>query len=52
VRAVAVPIYNAKAEVVAALNVVTPVARAPEEYLMTHILPLLQETARGLRQSL
>ena len=49
VHALAVPIYNAHAHVIAALNIVSPTMRTSEEYLLTHILPLLQETAHDLR---
>ena len=50
VHAVAVPIYDSNAVVVAALNIVSPTIRTTKDYLITHILPLLQETARDLRQ--
>lgn len=48
----AVPIYGQDFKVVAALNIVSPTMRTTEEYLIQHILPLLQETARDLRQVL
>ncbi|ENX60763.1 IclR family transcriptional regulator PcaU [Acinetobacter sp. C26M] len=50
VHAVAVPIYDSNAAVVAALNIVSPTMRTTKDYLIAHILPLLQETARDLRQ--
>lgn len=50
VHAVAVPIYDSNASVVAALNIVSPTMRTTKDYLIAHILPLLQETARDLRQ--
>src|SRR5690606_40862275 len=49
VHALAVPIYGPKGNVVAALNIVSPTARSTQEYLIQQILPLLQETARELR---
>ena len=49
VHALAVPIYGPKGNVVAALNIVSPTARSTKEYLIQQILPLLQETARELR---
>lgn len=52
VHALAVPIYNQHAKVVAALNIVSPTMRTTKEYLIQHILPLLQETARELRNIL
>ena len=39
-------------KVVAALNIVSPTMKTTEEYLIQHILPLLQETSRDLRQVL
>ncbi|ENV44566.1 MULTISPECIES: IclR family transcriptional regulator PcaU [Acinetobacter] len=50
VHALAVPIYNHRADVVAALNIVSPTGRTSKEYLQQHILPLLQQTAREFRQ--
>lgn len=50
VHALAVPIYNYRSDVIAALNIVSPTGRASKEYLLQHILPLLQETAREFRQ--
>lgn len=52
VHALAVPIYDQKSKVVAALNIVSPTMRTTKEYLVQHILPLLQETARELRNIL
>ena len=49
VHALAVPIYGPKGNIVAALNIVSPTARSTKEYLIQQILPLLQETARELR---
>ena len=49
VHALAVPIYGPKGNVVAALNIVSPTARSTKEYLIQQILPVLQETARELR---
>ncbi|MGE8560403.1 MAG: IclR family transcriptional regulator PcaU [Acinetobacter sp.] len=49
VHALAVPIYNPKGKVIAALNIVSPTMRTTKEYLIQQILPLLQETARELR---
>lgn len=49
VHALAVPIYGQQSRVVAALNIVSPTMRTTKEYLVQHILPLLQETARELR---
>ncbi|MDM1287053.1 IclR family transcriptional regulator PcaU [Acinetobacter indicus] len=50
VHALAVPIYNYRSDVIAALNIVSPTGRASKEYLLQYILPLLQETAREFRQ--
>lgn len=52
VHALAVPIYGQQSRVVAALNIVSPTMRTTKEYLIQHILPLLQETARELRNIL
>lgn len=52
VHALAVPIYNHKSTVIAALNIVSPNMRITKEYLIQHILPLLQDTARELRNML
>ena len=52
VHALAVPIYDQKSKVIAALNIVSPTMRTTKEYLIQHILPLLQETARELRNIL
>ena len=49
VHALAVPIHNPKGRVIAALNIVSPTMRTTKEYLVQQILPLLQETARELR---
>ncbi len=50
VHALAVPIYNQRADVIAALNIVSPTGRTSKEYLLQHILPLLQQTSREFRQ--
>lgn len=50
VHALAVPISNHRADVVAALNIVSPTGRTSKEYLLKHILPLLQQTAIEFRQ--
>lgn len=52
VHALAVPIYDGNSKVIAALNIVSPTMRTTSEYLVQHILPLLQETARELRNVL
>lgn len=52
VHALAVPIYGQQSKVIAALNIVSPTAKTTQEYLVQHILPLLQETARELRNIL
>jgi IclR family pca regulon transcriptional regulator len=52
VHALAVPIYDHKSQVIAALNIVSPTIRTTKEYLIQNILPLLQETARELRNIL
>lgn len=52
VHALAVPIYQQRSKVIAALNIVSPTTRTTKEYLIQHILPLLQETARELRNIL
>ncbi|MEQ1144563.1 IclR family transcriptional regulator PcaU [Acinetobacter soli] len=52
VHALAVPIYGQQSRVVAALNIVSPTMRTTKEYLIQHILPLLQETARELHNIL
>ncbi|MEB3766406.1 IclR family transcriptional regulator PcaU [Acinetobacter sp. MD2] len=52
VHALAVPIYGQQSRVVAALNIVSPTMRTTKEYLVQHILPLLQQTARELRNTL
>lgn len=49
IHALAVPIYDPKGNVIAALNIVSPTMRTTKEYLIQQILPLLQETARDLR---
>ncbi|WOE32633.1 MULTISPECIES: IclR family transcriptional regulator PcaU [unclassified Acinetobacter] len=49
VHALAVPIYAPKGNVIAALNIVSSTGRSSKEYLIQQILPLLQETARELR---
>lgn len=49
VHALAVPIHNPKDQVIASLNIVSPTMRTTKEYLVEQILPLLQETARELR---
>lgn len=50
VHALAVPIYNHRADVVAALNIVSPTGRASKDYFIQHILPLLRQTAQEFRQ--
>ena len=52
VHALAVPIYDHRSKVIAALNIVSPTMRTTKEYLVQNILPLLQETARELRNIL
>ena len=52
VHALAVPIYGQQSRIVAALNIVSPTMRTTKEYLIQHILPLLQETAGELRNIL
>lgn len=52
VHALAVPIYDHKFKVIAALNIVSPTIRTNKDYLVQNILPLLQETARELRNIL
>lgn len=52
VHALAVPIYDHKFKVIAALNIVSPTIRTTKDYLVQNILPLLQETARELRNIL
>lgn len=52
VHALAVPIYDHKSKIIAALNIVSPTIRTTKEYLIQNILPLLQETARELRNIL
>jgi IclR family pca regulon transcriptional regulator len=49
VHALAVPIYGRQAKVVAAINIVSPTAKTTKQYLIQHILPLLQDTAREIR---
>ncbi|WP_042070572.1 IclR family transcriptional regulator PcaU [Advenella mimigardefordensis] len=50
VHAVAVPIYGQQNKVVAAINIVSPTTRTTKRYLIEHILPLLQDTAREIRR--
>lgn len=52
VHALAVPIYAQNTKVIAALNIVSPTMRTSKEYLIQQILPLLQDTARELRNIL
>ena len=52
IHALAVPIYERRANVVAALNIVSPTGKTSHEYLQQHILPLLRETATEFRQML
>lgn len=52
VHALAVPVYNSFGKVVAALNIVSPSMRTTQDYLIKNILPLLQDTARELRNFL
>ncbi|WP_180028016.1 IclR family transcriptional regulator PcaU [Acinetobacter sp. YH16032] len=50
VHALAVPIHNHRADVVAALNIVSPTGKTSKEYLIQYILPLLQQTSIEFRQ--
>ena len=52
VIAIAVPILDMNGNVKAALNCISQTKRVNAEYLSTHILPLLQETANELRMLL
>jgi IclR family pca regulon transcriptional regulator len=52
VHALAVPIFNQSQKVIAALNIVAPVGRISRDYLLDHILILLQDTARELKNLL
>lgn len=52
VHALAVPIYNHQAHVIAALNIVTSPSRINQESLQQDILLLLQETAQTLKMML
>lgn len=52
VHALAVPIYNHQYKVIAALNIVSPTIKTTKNFLVQNILPLLQETARELRNIL
>lgn len=52
VHALAVPIYDQNLHIVAALNIVSPTSRTTEEYLVKHILPLLMDATRELRNLL
>ncbi|ETF01531.1 IclR family transcriptional regulator [Advenella kashmirensis W13003] len=49
VHALAVPIYGQSAKVIAALNIVSSTTKTKKKYLIQHILPLLQDTAREIR---
>lgn len=49
VHALAVPIYGPNGQVIAALNIVSPTSKTTKQYLVQHIMPLLLETARELR---
>lgn len=50
VHALAVPIYNHRADVIAALNIVSPTTETTKDHLLQQILPLLQQTAAEFRQ--
>lgn len=50
VHALAVPIYNHRTDVVAALNIVSPTGKTSKEYLIQHILPVLRQTSLEFRQ--
>lgn len=52
IHALAVPIYNQQAQVIAALNIVTTLHRIDQEALQSDILPLLQETAQAVKMML
>ncbi|TCM66652.1 IclR family transcriptional regulator [Acinetobacter calcoaceticus] len=52
VHALAVPIYNQNTQVVAALNIVSSTSKNTQDYLIQHILPLLQDTAQELKNML
>lgn len=52
IHALAVPIYAQQSKVVAALNIISPTIKTTDEYLLKQILPLLQDTARELRNVL
>lgn len=49
VHALAVPVYGQQGKVIAALNIVSPTTKTTKKYLIQHILPLLQDTAREIR---
>ena len=49
VHALAVPIYSRKMKIIAALNIVSPTTKTKKKYLVQQILPLLQDTAREIR---
>lgn len=51
VHALAVPVYNYAGNAIAALNIVSPTTRTSQDYLIKQILPLLQDTAREIRNS-
>lgn len=52
VHALAVPIFDSRANIVAALNIVSATNRSSESYLINHILPLLQQAAQEIRTML
>ncbi len=52
VHALAVPVYAQQSKIVAALNIISPTMNTSEDYLLNKILPLLQDTARELRNVL
>ncbi|MBD0153011.1 IclR family transcriptional regulator PobR, partial [Acinetobacter baumannii] len=49
VIAIAVPVFNAQGQAVAALNCMSQTNRVQEDYLVQQILPLLRNTANELR---
>lgn len=51
-RSIAVPIYNSRGVIVAALNVGAPAVRIEVRDLIEHILPGMQQTQRNLRAEL
>lgn len=49
VIAIAVPVFNAQGQAIAALNCMSQTNRVQEDYLVQQILPLLRNTANELR---